>query len=437
MKGEGPMAMDIKDILAIVQNQDQWRMTQCINMIASENTQSPACRSIHNSDFMARYAEGHPNTESEVNRYYQGTKYIDDIELMTVKEIKELFHCKQADVRPYSGNNANSAIALAYLRGGDTIIVNSTDAGGHISHNSFGVFGRRIQMRGQVLVPGKDKSVHLHFWPLTEDHYHIDVQKSIDLIEKTQPNLVVMGKSMYLFPDPVKEIAPICQEKGIPLLYDAAHVLGLIAGGQFHDPLAEGATWMTGSTHKTFPGPQRGVILSDLSDEEKIKRFWNPADRGVFPGTSSNHHLFSLPALLVTIREMKEYGQSYAAQIVKNAKILGKTLDENGIPVQAKDFGFTESHQIAVDCSSFKGGLQAALDLEANDIIVNYNMLPGDTDPRRPSGLRIGVQEMTRYGMKESQMQELAGYIADAIKGKNVKDKVNQLRSQYLELQYC
>ncbi len=429
------MPVDTKDIFAIVEKQNLWRGTQCVNLIASENTPSPAVRSIQLNDFMGRYAEGHPNTPGKINRYYQGTRYIDEIETMAAREMKELFHCAQAEVRPYSGNNANTAIAMGYLRGGDSVIANSTDAGGHISHNFFGIMGRRIQTRGQVLKPGKENSVKLSFFPLTEDRYHIDVEKSVELIEKTKPNLLVMGKSLYLFPDPVKELAPVCRELEIPILYDGAHVLGLIAGGQFHDPLAEGATWLTGSTHKTFPGPQRGVILGNL-DAEGEKKYWPAADRGVFPGTSSNHHLYSLPALLVAVREMKAHGRAYAAQICRNAVALAKALEACGIPVEAKEFGFTRSHQIAVNVSGFGGGVKAALALEANDVICNYNMLPGDTDAQNPSGLRIGTPEMTRFGMKEGDFAELGELMAEAIKGQPVKDKVNRLRSRFSDMHY-
>lgn len=429
------MPVDTKDIFAIVEKQNQWRGKQCINLIASENTPSPAVRSIQLNDFMGRYAEGHPNTPDKINRYYQGTQYIDEIETMAVKEIRELFQCAQAEVRPYSGNNANTAIAMGYLRGGDTVIANSTDAGGHISHNFFGIMGRRIQTRGQVLKAGKANSVPLHFFPLTEDHYHIDVPKTVELIVKVKPNILIMGKSLYLFPDPVKELAPLCLEMQIPILYDGAHVLGLIAGGQFQDPLAEGATWLTGSTHKTFPGPQRGIILGNL-DAEGEKKYWGAADRGVFPGTSSNHHLYSLPALLVAVREMKVHGRDYAAQICRNAVVLANAVEANGIQVEAKEFGYTRSHQIAVNVSSFGGGVKVALALEANDIICNYNMLPGDGDPMNPSGLRLGTSEMTRFGMKENDFTVLGELIAEAIKGKKVKDKVNQLRDRFTEMQF-
>jgi glycine hydroxymethyltransferase len=261
------------------------------------------------------------------------------------------------------------------------------------------------------------------------------VQKSIDLIEEVQPRMIVLGKSLFLFPEPLTEISAVCREKKIPILYDAAHVLGLIVGGQFQDPWREGATWVTASTHKTFPGPQRGVIISDLNDED-AERYWPAADRGVFPGSSSNHHLHTLPALLVAIREMKVHAKAYATQIVANAQALGKALDAEGIKVEAKEFGFTQSHQIAVNVAENGGGVQVAQRLEANDVIVNYNMLPWDTDPRNPSGLRIGVPEMTRYGMKEADMQRLGELMAAIIKGKDCKAEINALRGEFQQLHY-
>ncbi len=429
------MTIDISDIERILAEQETWRQTQAINLIASENTPSDAVRRVQNSDFMGRYAEGHPNENGKVNRYYQGTRYIDQIERMAQDEILDLFGARQADVRPISGNAANTALALAYLRGGDTIIANSTDAGGHISHGTVGVFGRRIQNRGQVLKLGTKNSINLHFLPLTEDHYHVDAQKTIELVDQVAPQLVIMGKSLFLFPEPVSEVAAYCKTKSIPLLYDGAHVLGLIAGGQFQDPLREGAAWMTGSTHKTFPGPQRGVILGNL-DEEGEKRYWGAADRGVFPGSSSNHHLHTLPALLVATREMKRYGRDYALQIIRNAQALGRSLNELGTPVEAREFGYTRSHMIAVNVAQWGGGVEVAKRLEENDLILNYNMLPGDTDPRNPSGLRIGVPEMTRFGMDERAMGELAQLLHDGVRGKNVKAQVNALRVRYVVMKY-
>src|SRR5437588_4524696 len=211
------MTVNISDIEDIIAQQNKWRQNQAINLIASENTPSEAVRSVQNSDFMGRYAEGHPNKGDKVNRYYQGTRYIDEIETMAQQEILDLFSVKQADVRPISGNAANTAIALGFLRGGDTVIANATDAGGHISHGAVGVIGRRIQTSGQSLKLGGPNSVHLHYLPLTEDQYHIDANKTIELIDQLSPQLVIMAKSLFLFPEPVSVVAAFCKTKDIPL----------------------------------------------------------------------------------------------------------------------------------------------------------------------------------------------------------------------------
>jgi glycine hydroxymethyltransferase len=430
------MPVELSDILEIVEKQNQWRGRETLNMIASENSQSPAVRQIECNDFMGRYAEGHPNTEASTNRYYEGTAYIDQLESMATKEMMDLAHCTQADVRPISGNQANTAVALAILRGGDTVIVNSIDTGGHISHNPIGIFGRRIQIRGQALTVGGKDSISLHYWPTTQDGYHMDVAKGIDLIERTSPRMVVLGKSLFLFPEPVKEIAEVCRAKNVPILYDAAHVLGLILGGQFQDPFREGAHFVAASVHKTFPGPQRGVILGNCQSEIELN-WWSSIDRGIMPGSSSNHHLHTIPGLLVAIREMKAFGQAYARQIVSNAKALGRAFSENHVHVEAEEFGFTQSHQIALKVSKYGPAKEIARQLSENNIIVNYNLLPRDQDPKNPSGLRIGVQELTRFGMKEGEMGEVAALISAVLEGKKVKEEVIQLRSRFQEMHYC
>jgi glycine hydroxymethyltransferase len=430
------MPVELSDILEIVEKQNQWRGRETLNLIASENTQSPAVRQIECNDFMGRYAEGHPNTEASTNRYYEGTVYIDQLESMATREMMDLARCTQADVRPISGNQANTAVALAILRGGDTVIVNSIDTGGHISHNPIGIFGRRIQIRGQALTVGSEDSISLHYWPTTPDGYHMDVAKGVALVERTSPKMVVLGKSLFLFPEPVKEIAEICRAKNIPVLYDAAHVLGLILGGQFQDPFREGAHFIAASVHKTFPGPQRGVILGNCQSEIELN-WWSSIDRGIMPGSSSNHHLHTIPGLLVAIREMKAFGQAYARQIVSNAKALGRAFSENHIHVEAEEFGFTKSHQIALKVSKYGPAKEIARQLSENNIIVNYNLLPGDQDPKNPTGLRIGVQELTRFGMKETEMGEVAALISAVLKGKKVKDEVIQLRSRFQEIHYA
>ena len=430
------MSVDISDVLDIVSRQNLWRGKEAVNLIASENVQSDAVKQVEVNDFMGRYAEGHPNTSDGDNRYYEGTQYIDQIESMATSEIIQLAKCKQADVRPVSGNAANTAVVLAILRGGDTVIVNSIEVGGHISHSPIGVVGRRIQIRGKVLTPGHDNSVNIHYWPTTEDGYHLDVPKCVDLVEEKSPNMVILGKSLFLFPEPVREIAEVCRAKNIPMLYDGAHVLGLIFGGQFQNPFEEGAHFINGSTHKTFPGPQRGVILGSMAGEQEMK-WWTSVDRGVMPGSSSSHHLHTLPGLLIAIREMAEHGKKYAAQIIANAKALGQALADEGVTVEAQEFGFTASHQLALNVTNFGNAKDIARSLaEKSNIITNFNMLPWDKDARNPSGLRIGVQEMTRYGMKEAEMGELASLMKAGLEGKSLKDEVTKLRSRFTDVHF-
>ena len=256
---------------------------------------------------------------------------------------------------------------------------------------------------------------------------------TVTLVDQVRPKLVMLGKSLFLFPEPVQAIAECCRSFGIPVLFDGAHVLGLILGGQFQNPFAEGAHFINASTHKTFPGPQRGVILGNLKSDKELK-WWQSIDRGVMPGSSSSHHLHTLPGLVIAIREAKAHGAAYAQQIVANAKAFGRALMDEGVQVEAEDFGFTESHQLAINVSNFGLGKDIARSLADNDIILNYNMLPGDTDARNPSGLRIGVQEMTRYGMKEDEMGELASLVKAVISGGSAKDEVNRLRSRFTEV---
>ena len=298
-------------IESLVRDQNDWRGA-CINLIASENVTSRRVRGLMGSDFAHRYAEGHPG-----ERYYQGTEIIDEIESLLKQHMKSLFRCKHADVRPISGTIANDAVFSRYIRWGDIVMVNSTPAGGHISHHKAGSVGKYTK--------------NIVNFPLTPDGWHIDVDHTLDILKSFDPKVLIMGKSLFLFPEPVKELAPYCRKKGIHLIYDAAHVLGLVAGGQFQDPLAEGASIVTGSTHKTFYGSQRGVILSNLDDEE-----WRKIDKGAFPGSSSNHHLETLVALTFATYEMLEFGADYARQVVANAKHFARKLFDLGFKVQAR-----------------------------------------------------------------------------------------------------
>ncbi|ASJ09365.1 serine hydroxymethyltransferase [Thermococcus siculi] len=379
-------------VMDFLEDHEKWR-SHTINLIASENVTSPSVTRAVASGFMHKYAEGWPRA-----RYYQGCKYVDEVELIGVELFTKLFKSDFADLRPISGTNANQAVFFGLTQPGDRAIVLHTSHGGHISHMPFGAAG----MRG----------LEVHTWPFDNEEFNIDVDKAEKLIRELEPKIVVFGGSLFPFPHPVKELAPVAKEVGAYVMFDAAHVLGLIAGGQFQDPLREGADIITASTHKTFPGPQGGVIIYKRfgETEEIAKLQW-----AIFPGVLSNHHLHHMAGKTITAAEMLEYGEKYAAQIVKNAKALAEALAEEGFKVIGEDKGYTESHQVIVDVSDLHeaaGGWAAPL-LEEAGIILNKNLLPWDPLEKveKPSGLRIGVQEMTRVGMMEDDMKEIAHFI--------------------------
>jgi len=405
---------NISQIEELVRKQNAWR-SSTLNLIASENVLSERARRVMGSDFVHRYAEGHPG-----ERYYQGTEIIDEIESRLKKHLKTLFHCRQVDVRPISGTVANDAVFSRYIAPGDVVMVNSTPGGGHISHHRVGSVGKYTQ--------------NIVNFPFTEDGFHIDVERSAELIRALTPKVLILGKSLFLFPEPVRELAELARDRGTVILYDAAHVLGLIAGGCFQDPLGEGALLMTASVHKTFFGSQRGIILSNAGENE-----WRKIDKGAFPGSSSNHHLDTLVALAITVYEMMEFGAAYARQTIANAKHLGRSLCEAGFKVQAERFGFTESHQLAVDVREFGGGDEVARHLKDNNIILNMNLLPFEPleNVANPAGIRLGVQEMTRFGMKEPEMEEIARLFRKClIDGKYVGDEVIELRRGFQQVHY-
>ena len=398
----------------IVAEQNEWR-DKTINLIASENILSQRARSVMGSDFAHRYAEGHPG-----ERYYQGTDKIDEVETRVKKHLKTLLNCRRIDVRPISGTVANDAVFSQFIKPGDIVMVNSTAGGGHISHHRVGSVGKYTK--------------NIIDFPFTPDGYHIDVDKTVDLIRILRPKVLVFGKSLFLFPEPVAKIAEECRKYPTTIIYDAAHVLGLIAGKRFQDPLAEGADVVTGSTHKTFFGSQRGIAFSNMKEQE-----WRKIDRGAFPGSSSNHHLDTLVPLAISTYELLDFGEAYADQTILNAKALAHNLYEFGFDVQAREFDFTESHQVAVDVKQFGRGDEVARMLKDNNIILNMNLLPFEPleNVTNPIGIRIGVQEMTRVDMKEPEMKQIAIFIRQVLRdGKHVGEEVMEFRKNYTKVHY-
>ncbi len=390
-----------------------------IPLIASENLMSPLAMEMLISDFGSRYAEGLP-----YHRYYQGNEYVDEVEVLVMDLAKKFFRAESVDPRPISGTVANIATLYGTTSPGDKITVPPLSGGGHISAARFGAVGLR--------------GLHSTAYPFNTEDMNIDVDGTIRLIKQEKPKVCLFGRSVFLFPAPLKELSEAFDEVGCTVWYDAAHVLGLIGGGKFQDPLREGATVITASTHKTFPGTQHGIILSnDTSD------LWKHIQRGVFPGVLSNHHLNAMAALGITLAEELEYGAEYAQNTIANATTMAQTLAEEGISVLGEKNGFTRSHTIVADVREHGGGKYAAEVLEQAGIILNKKMLPwaSSKNSQNPSGIRIGTQESTRLGFDRSDTKEVARLIADVLvrhrSPEDVKEEVKELKRNHRTIRYC
>ena len=399
-----------------------------IPLIASENIPSPAVREALISDFGNRYAEGWPG-----ERVYAGCTYIDEVELECMKLAKKLYKAKFVDVRPISGVIANLAIYSAFTNPGDVMLAPSIPAGGHISH------GKKEHAGTAGLVHG----LEIEFYPFDAEEMTIDVDKTKQKVKELKksnrlPKMAMFGGSLFLFPHPVKELADFLKSYEMHINYDAAHVAGLIAGGKFQDPLKEGADTMTMSTHKTLFGPQGGLVLGREEHAELIKK-------AVFPGLTSSHHIHHMGAKAIAFAEALEFGKEYAGQVIKNAKVLGKALYDFGFKVLGESRGFTESHQIAVNVLDYSDGGKVESNLEKANIIVNRQLIPGDIKAGRnyfqPGGIRLGVSEITRLGMKEGEMKEIASHIKQVIidqkDPKKISSKVKSFRRDFQKVGYC
>jgi len=414
--------------LNLLEEHHRW-FNRSIPLIASENIPSPAVREALASDFGNRYAEGWPG-----ERLYAGCRYIDEVELLAVELGKQVYKAEFVDVRPISGVVANLIAYSTFAEPGDLMVALAIPHGGHISHGKKKWGGTAGVVRG----------LDVERYEFDEENFEIDVdgtRRRLEKVEKEEgkkPRLFLLGASVFLFPHPVKEIRQLADEYGAYLVYDAAHVAGLIAGGIFQDPLREGADCMTLSTHKTLAGPQHGMVVSWNKYAEKLKQV-------AFPGLLSNHHLHAVAGVAIALAEALTFYQEYARQIVKNSKTLAQALYENGIEVLYEHKGFTESHTIIADVTKYMNGREAEEKLEKAGIILNRNLIPKDyrlkTDHRTPSGIRIGTQEVTRLGMRESEMKHIAELITKIIvkgrKPEEIAKEVEEFRKEYQKVHYC
>lgn len=449
---EGPSqvtdyAAKVKELFIKAGENHVWRQQQCINLIPSEMTPSKATRLLQISDPCGRYAE-HKKQKAFDDAdipYYQGTKFIVACEELLAAEMRKFLGAAQVEPRCVSGQMSNTAVFSALMDWKNRvdrkrqpqrlgwIMNNHIVRGGHLSAQPMGALHDYV-----AVDPVTEKQMVVNFPVLPENPYKIDVEATKVLLDQYKPEFIVFGKSMVLHKEPVAEIRKFVDEQGISttIMYDMAHVLGLV-GDYFQKPFEEGAEIVTGSTHKTFFGPQRGVIGVSYKPEDLKWSLWETMQTRTFPGSVSNHHLGTLLAELVSAYEMNAFKDEYQKAVTENAKWLAKCLAEEGMDVAGDPaVGYTETHQVIVKVGYAKGP-EVAERLERNNIIVNYQATPEEEGFTASGALRMGVNEMTRFGFGKEEFKKLAHLIAECVKGVEVKDEVAKFRSGYTEMRYC
>jgi len=425
-----------------------WRQTECINLIPSEQTVSPMVRRLTMMDPAFRYAE-HRSLRSYYDAevfYYQGTDFIDRVEVLLKEEMTRYLSCREVEVRVMSGQMANAVVfsgLVDYLNRGDrkteprrirSVLNNHIIRGGHLSAQPMGALYNFVGFDPQT-----EKPAVVNFPVLQENLYKIDVAETCRIIDENRPELIIFGKSMVLHREPVSEIRDFLREQKIEavILYDMAHVLGLV-GPYFQEPFAEGADLVTGSTHKTFFGTQRGIVAGDWREEEKHYALWESVENRTFPGSVSNHHLGTLLGLLMAAYEMNCFRDAYQQAIIRNAKAFARALRDAGLQVAGDPaISFTETHQVIVKVEYAKA-VEAARRLEESNIICNYQAAPDEEGFTAAGALRLGVQEMTRFGMGPEDFRTLAQYIHDVVVGgRLVREEVTAFRKRFLSMRYC
>jgi glycine hydroxymethyltransferase len=390
----------IHEILSLVEKHEEWRGKQCLNLIPSENVMSPAVRRLLSSELGHRYTAG-------AESFYMGTCFIDQIEKYGEETAKEVFRVETADLRPLSGHVADLIFLASFAKPNDIVMCVSPEDGGYPGLWKNGLAG---------LFSLKTTS-----FPFSKHDMNIKVEEAREAIRRIKPKIVIFGASLITFPHPVKELAEVARENGAYVGFDGSHVMGLIAGEQFQDPLREGAHVLFGSTHKTLFGPQGGIILADKEHGELMKA-------KIYPTLVDNAHWNRIAALTLALAEMKNFGKAYAEQIVRNSKTLAKALHDYGFPVVCQHLGFTQSHQVLLDYGGYKQGRVIAEKLQLANIIADC-------------GVRIGTCEVTRRGMKEEEMLKIAELIkrtvVDAEQPQQIKKDVAKLCADFQRIEYC
>jgi glycine/serine hydroxymethyltransferase len=411
------------DLAARAERNSRWRQRDCFNLIPSESTPSLLVKMCEIADPAGRYAE-HRTMKGEEVYFYQGTDFIRDVETECQKELAAYFGCTDIELRPVSGQMANEVVfkgMVKFINRGRAegqisrrmrlVLNNELIYGGHLSAQPMGALFNCVE---EDPATGREQVVN---FPVRKDNpYKPDLDRLAVILETRKPELVIFGKSMFLYREPVQFVADIVRgwkERPV-LMYDMAHVLGLY--GAFQAPFEEGADIVTGSTHKTFFGSQRGVVAGNIPKDSPWRPLWTEIKGRAFPGSTSNHHLGTLLGLLMASYEMNAFKEPFQRQVRANAKALAQALHAHGVPVEGDPAdGYTETHQVIIRVKSFGPGMEIARRLETNNIVTNYQALPDDATFLEASGIRLGVQEMTRFGMTEKDFDKLAGLMSDII----------------------
>jgi len=375
-----------------------------VNLQPSENVMSNQARALLASDFAHRYTlpEGLVPTLAGTRNAYRGTRYTDEMEGLAERLARDLFAAAHATLKPLSGHLAGFLVLQASCQRGDRILVISAQHGGYDGY-----------------MPGflpEYLGLEVDFLPFDEAVWNVDAKAAADRIIEYRPRLVLLGASLILFPYNLRWLRGACDDVNAVLAYDASHVLGLLAGGEFQRPMLEGVDILSASTHKSFPGPQGGLLLSNRGD------LFDRASKGLLWRLQDNAHWNRIAATAQVLQEMKAFGGAYAKQVVANSQALGKQLDMWHVPVKFGSMGYSRSHQLHLDSVRLRAewGLaphEFADRLEQNDLIVDAIG-------------RIGTNEVTRMGAKEDDMQTIAGLIARAARGEDVRAEVGELRSR-------
>ncbi len=438
----------VNTLIAKAITNTRWRQQECINLIPSEQSPSAITRMLTIMDPVCRYGEhkGVKAFEEAEVFYYQGTDFIAEVEELLVDELRQFLGCRVVETRPISGQMANTAVFSAmvdYINRADRkseqrrisrVFNNHIIRGGHLSAQPMGAL-RDFVARD----PKTEKPAVVNFPVHEENPYQIDAAACGKLIEQYRPELIIFGKSMVLHKEPVNEIRTLVDQLGLDtvILYDMAHVLGLI-GPHFQEPFKEGAHLVTGSTHKTYFGPQRGIVAGNYKTTDPDYELWEAIERRAFPGSTSNHHLGTQLGLLMAAYEMNAFKDEYQANIIANAKAFALALRDCGLDVAGDPaIDYTETHQVVVNVG-YARGAEIARRLEDNNIVLNYQAAPDEEGFTASGALRMGVSEMTRFGMEAGDFQQLAQLMADVIRHeKSVQQDVVQFRKPFCTMRYC